>query len=105
MNFQYKTTTLYEKAVHGMFAMLALLAVVYCVILLSLVFSVIERKQNVIASRDLSSQLSSLETRYANVVASINEKDLIQNGFSRVDGASFAVRKDEIASYTVLYAR
>lgn len=104
MNFQYKTTAIYEKAVHGMLFSLALLAVVYCVILLSLVFSVIERKQNIIASRDLSSQLSSLETKYANVVASISENDLIHNGFSRVDGATFAVRKDDIASYTVLYA-
>jgi hypothetical protein len=73
--------------------------------ILSLVFSVIERKQNTLVSRDLSSSLSSLETKYANIVSSITENDLAQNNFTRVDGATFAVRKDNIASYTVLYAR
>jgi len=105
MNLNYKTTTLYERAVHTMLGTLCVLALVYCVVLLSLVFSVIERKQNTIASRDLSSTLSSLETRYATIVSSITESDLIANDFTRVDNATFAVRKDDIASYTVLYAR
>ena len=81
-----------------------MLALVYCVVLLSLVFSVIERKQNMIATRDLSSSLSSLETKYASTVASISEKDLDYANFTRVDSTTFAVRKDDIASYTVLYA-
>lgn len=104
MNLQYNTTTLYERAVHYMAGTLVTLALVYCAVLLSLVFSVIERKQNTLASRELSSELSSLETKYANVVSSITESDLQARGFSRVDGATFAVRKDDIASYTVLYA-
>ena len=88
-----------------MLGTLCILALVYCAIILSLVFSVIERKQNTIASRDLSSEHSSLEATYANIVSSISEKDLIENNFTRVDSATFAVRKDDIASYTVLYAR
>jgi hypothetical protein len=84
---------------------LCVLALVYCAIILSLVFSVIERKQNTLASRDLASELSSLETKYANIVSSITESDLAEKDFTRVDGATFAVRKDDIASYTVLYAR
>ncbi len=87
-----------------MLGTLCVLALVYCIVLLSLVFSVIERKQNTIASRDLSSQLSTLEMKYANIVSSISESDLIANDFTRVDNATFAVRKDDIASYTVLYA-
>ena len=105
MNIHYKTTTFYERSVHTMLGALGVLALVYCVVLLTLVFSVIERKQNVIVSRDLSSQLSSLETKYANIVSSITETDLARSDFTRVDGATFAVRKDDIASYTVLYAR
>ena len=101
---QYKTTAFYERTVHTMIGTLSVLALIYCAILLSLVFSVIERKQNTISSRDLSSQLSSLETKYANTVASISENDLALNDFTRVDNATFAVRKDAIASYTVLYA-
>lgn len=102
---RYHSLTLFERTVHTMFGTLLLLAVVYCIVLLSLVFSVIERKQNALASRDLTSELSSLEMKYANTVASINDSTLAQNNFKRVDGTTFAVRKDPIASYTVLYAR
>lgn len=98
------TTTLYERVVHTMLGTLCVLALIYCAIILSLIFSVIERKQNTLASRDLSSTLSTLETKYANIVSSITEKDLSDRDFTRVDSASFAVRKDDIASYTVLYA-
>ncbi len=105
MNLTYKATNFYEKAVHTMLGTLCVLALVYCAVLLSLVFSVIERKQNISATRDLSSQLSSLEMKYANIVSSISEADLVANNYTRVDNATFAVRKDDIASYTVLYAR
>jgi hypothetical protein len=104
MTLKYTTTNFYERAVHTMVGTLVVLAFVYCGIILSLVFSVIERKQNTIATRDLSSELSALETKYANIVSSISESDLAKNDFTRVDGATFAVRKDDIASYTVLYA-
>ncbi len=105
MNLHYTTKTFYERTVHTMLGTLCVLSLIYCAILLSLVFSVIERKQNTIASRDLSSQLSALEMKYANIVSSISENDLAINNFTRVDNATFAVRKDDIASYTVLYAR
>ena len=88
-----------------MLGTLSVLALVYCVVLLSLVFTVIERKQNTVATRDLTSQLSALEANYANQIASINESKLVENHYTRVDGTTFAVRKDAIASYTVLYAR
>lgn len=105
MSLKYQTTTLQERTVHAMLGTLSVLALVYCVVLLSLVFSVIERKQNTIASRDLTSQLSALEANYANELASINDTVLVANNYTRVDSTTFAVRKDAIASYTVLYAR
>lgn len=105
MNHTYKTTTLYERIIHTMIGTLCILAVIYCLVLLALVFSVIERKQNIATSKELVSELSSLEANYANTVASINESVLLANNFTRVEGATFAVRKDPIASYTVLYAR
>lgn len=105
MNHTYKTTTLYERIIHTMIGTLSILAIVYCLVLLALVFSVIERKQNIVASKELVSELSSLEANYANTVASINESVLAAHNFTRVEGATFAVRKDPIASYTVLYAR
>jgi hypothetical protein len=105
MNLNFKSITLCERTVHTMLGTLSVLVLLYCVVLLSLVFSVIERKQNTIASRDLTSQLSSLETKYANKIASIDDSVLAANKYSRVDNTTFAVRKDDIASYTVLYAR
>ena len=102
---QRQTLTLIDKTVQTMFGALIALALIYCVVLLSLVFSVIERKQNTLASKDLTSELSMLEAQYANKVSSINDAVLATNGFNRIDGGTFAVRKDPIASYTVLYAR
>lgn len=95
----------FQKTVHTMLFTLVVCAVVYCAVLLSLVFSVIERKQNIISSRDLTSQLSQLEMKYANTVASISDAQFTQYGYHRVDGTTFAVRKDPIASYTLLYER
>ncbi|MDB5260256.1 MAG: hypothetical protein JWN37_487 [Candidatus Nomurabacteria bacterium] len=105
MKYKYKSINLYERTVHTMFGTLLILGIIYSVVLLSLIFSVIERKQNTLANRDLTSELSSLETSYANQVATITDSKLLANNFKRVDGATFAVRKDEVASYTVLYAR
>lgn len=79
------------------------LAILYCIILLSLVFSVIERKQNLLSSKDISSRVSALETRYANEVGSINDSTLAMRGFVHIENATFAVRKDPIASFSVLY--
>ena len=105
MSHHYQSTNLYERTVHTMFGTLGFLILIYCVILLSLVFSVIERKQNTLVNRDLTSQISALEVSYANKVSSINDSVLVANNYTRIDSTSFAVRKDAIASYTVLYAR
>lgn len=105
MHSFYKTASLYERTVHTMLGILAVLAVTYCAVLLSIVFSVIERKQDTLAIRDTSSVLTSLEAKYANTVASIDEAVLLENNFVRINSTTFAVRKDAIASYSVLYAR
>jgi hypothetical protein len=95
----------FQKVVHTMLFTLVICALCYIAVLLSLIFSVIERKQNILSSRDLTSKLSSLEMEYASKVALINEEVLLAENYKRVDGTTFAVRKDPIASYTVLYAR
>lgn len=103
MHLTYKNFN--QRIVHTLAGTLALLVLIYVCVLLSLVFSVIERKQNIIATKDASSLLSGLEGNYANTVSSITEKELQEAHFTRIDNTTFAVRKDEIASYTVLYAR
>lgn len=101
---RHTTQIFNQKVVHSMLVTLMVLAILYCVILLSLVFSVIERKQNIIATKDLSSQISALETRYSNQVNSINDNILAAHDFSHIDNTTFAVRKDPIASFSVLYS-
>lgn len=104
MSHRFQSVTFFERSVHTMFGSLAVLALIYCIVLLSLVFSVIEKKQNALTSRDLTSTLSVLESKYANTVESINDSALAVHDYQRVEGTTFAVRKDAIASYTVLYA-
>lgn len=101
----YKTMTLRERIVNSMLAAIVVLAIAYCVILLSLVFSVIERKQAISSTKDLVSKLSAVESSYANEIARISDTVLSQKEFVRLDGATLTVRKDPIAGYTVLYER
>ena len=105
MKLKYHSAHFLQKTVHTMLFTLGALALCYCVVLLSLVFSVIAQKQNILASRDLTSELSSFEMKYASTVAAIDDNELNTRGYKRVDSGTFAVRKDAIASYTVLYAR
>lgn len=94
-----------ERVIHTMFATIALLVVVYTLVLLALVFSAIERKQSLLAVRDITSSLSQIEQEYAVRLADINDHTLAAHNFTRIDNSTFAVRKDPIATYTVLYGR
>jgi hypothetical protein len=93
------------KTVHTLLLSLLVLAACYVLVLLSLVFSVVERKQNMLAIKEASSNVSSLENEYASYVASISDITLQESMYKKIDTTTFTVRKDEIASYTVLYAR
>jgi hypothetical protein len=104
MSPRYHSVTLIQRSINTMFGTLIVLALIYCAVLLSLVFSVITEKQNTLASRDLTSTLSMLEAKYSNTVASIDNTTLAANHYTHIENATFAVRKDPIASYTVLYA-
>lgn len=102
-NTFYKATNLQERIVNSMILTVLVLALVYCMVLLSLVFSVIERKQAIASTKNLVSQLSTVEMQYSNEITKINDVVLASKNFVRVDGATLTVRKDPIASYTVLY--
>ena len=102
-NTFYKATNLQERIVNSMILTVLVLVLIYCVVLLSLVFSVIERKQALASTKDLVSQLSTVEMQYSNEITKINDTVLAAKNFVRVDGTTLTVRKDPIASYTVLY--
>lgn len=102
--YKFQSQTTEEKIIHIMIATIVLLVITYCLVLLSLVFSVIGQKQNAITIKDLSSKVSYLESSYSNEIAKIGDVTLKENNFKRVDG-SFAVRKDPVASFSLLYER
>lgn len=103
-NYNLQNQTLQEKLIHAMIGTIVVLVIIYCAILLVLVFSVIEQKQNALTIKDLTSKVSYLESSYANTISKINDNVLLANNFKRVDG-SFAIRKDEVASFALLYAK
>lgn len=100
-----KITYLEQKTVQGLFSLFCLLCIVYCVVLVSIVFSVIERKQSTLASTNLTNQLMETENKYADTLATLDDDTLFDMGFRKFDATSFAVRKDPIATYALLYAR
>jgi len=82
-----------------------MLCIVYCVILVAIVFSVIQRKENALASTTLTNRLMEVENHYADTLATLDDSTLASLGFHKFDGTTFAVRKDPIATYALLYAR
>ena len=98
-------TYLEEKTVQGLVSVFLILCALYCVLLISIIFSVIERKQNTLAVNNLTNQLMETEGRYAAIIASLDDSKLRELGFGKFSATSFAVRKDPIASYAILYGR
>lgn len=91
--------------VHTLFSILGVLLAVYLGILLSLVFTAIDKKQSILAVKELSTTLSTKEYNYSEAVLAISESSLKDFGFQKITSSTFAVRKDPIATFTLLYER
>jgi hypothetical protein len=94
-----------EKGVHTLLTVFGLLCIAYLIVLLSIVFSVIERKQNILATSSIGTDLMRVENSYASTLSTLDDKALSDRGFTRFESTHFAVRKDPIATYALLYAR
>ncbi len=105
MALRYKTKTTEQKLANVMIFTIVVLAIIYCCMVLSIIFSAIERKQDLLAIKDITSKISYSENDYADKVASIDSTALEQKGFVKINNATFAVRKDPIASFSLLYER
>ena len=105
MNKTLRHSYLIEKTVHGLLSLFGFLCIAYLIVLLSIVFSVIERKQDVLTSSNVGNDLMMVENSYASQIATLDDKALTDRGFTRFEATHFAVRKDPIASYALLYAR
>lgn len=100
-----KSTYLEQKTIQALLSFFCILSVAYCSILVAIVFSVIERKQNVVTVTNLTNQLMEEENRYASTLSTLDGTTLSKIGFEHFDATTFAVRKDPIATYALLYAR
>ena len=105
MNKTLRHTYLTEKTVHALLSLFGVLVIAYLIILISIVFSVIERKQDVLATTAIGNDLMRVENTYASLLSSLDDKALRDRGFTRFEATHFAVRKDPIATYALLYAR
>lgn len=105
MNKTLRHTYLTEKTIHALLTLFSLLCIAYLIILISIVFSVIERKQDVLATSSIGNDLMQVENTYASLLATLDDKALTERGFTRFEATHFAVRKDPIASYALLYTR
>lgn len=104
-NLKYNTTTIQERTAQSLLLMVILLALVYCGLLISIVFSVIEQKKNNISSVAISSKLTTIENKYSSQIALLNDSKISSLNYKHITSTSFAVRKDNVASYTFLYER
>lgn len=100
---KHNTTSIQEMTAHSLLLAILVLAAIYCALLISIIFSVIEQKKNNIASTDLSSKLTSIENKYSTQIATLNEVKISNLNYKHINSTSFAVRKDNVASYTFLY--
>jgi hypothetical protein len=105
MNQKLTHSYLLEKGVQTLFSLFCILCAIYCVILISIVFSVIERKQATLSANNLTNSLMQIENNYAGALSTLDDKALADRGFHRFEATQFAVRKDPIATYAFLYAR
>ncbi len=105
MNKTLRHTYLTEKTVHALLSLFGVLCIAYLIVLLSIVFSVLERKQDVLATASIGNDLMRVENSYASLLGTLDDKALSDRGFSRFESTHFAVRKDPIATYAFLYAR
>ncbi len=104
-NLKYNTITIQERAAQSLLVGILVLAAIYCVLLISIIFSVIEQKKNNVASIDITSQLTSIENKYASQIALLDDTKMASLNYKHITSTSFAVRKDNVASYTFLYER
>ena len=105
MNKTLRHTYLMEKTIQSLLSLFGILCIAYLIILISIVFSIIERKQDVLATANIGNDLMRVENSYASLLSTLDDKVLTDKGFTRFEATHFAVRKDPIATYALLYAR
>lgn len=94
-----------ENIVKVLFAILTILIVCYSLTLLSLTGNAITVKKLSIQIKKTETDIARAERDYSNSISSLNASHFSSFGFAMATNSTFAVKKDEIATFSVLYER
>lgn len=101
----YAQLTVKENIVKILFAVLTVLVICYSLTLLSLTGNAITVKKISIQIKKTETDIARSERDYSNLISSLNANHFSSFGFSLASNSTFAVKKDEIATFSVLYER
>jgi hypothetical protein len=101
----YKETLTKEIIIKFLLALLFCLVIAYSSILLSLTGNAISYKKLSLQTKKTTSEITKVERTFAGVLTELNSTNFQSFGFAVVGNSSFAVKKDAIASFSVLYEK
>lgn len=101
----YTQIAIKEQMVKVLFATLTVLVVCYSLTLLSLTGNAISVKKLSIQIKKTETDIARVERDYSNLISSLNTNHFSNFGFTLATNSAFAVKKDEIATFSVLYER
>jgi hypothetical protein len=85
--------------------LLGVLIVSYSLTLLSLTGNAITLKKLSLQMKRTDTEIAKTEREFSNTVTTLNASSLQTFGFTSVNSSSFAIKKDDIATFSVLYER
>ncbi len=94
-----------ESVTKGLVLILLILVVCYSVTLLSLTGNAISLKKLSLQIKKTSVQIVKTEKAYTTLISLIDTSYVKNENFNVVSNSSFVVKKDDIATFSVLYER
>lgn len=102
---QKQITISKEKISKILTLFLGVLVVIYSLTLLSLTGNAITLKKLSLQIKKTDTEIAKTEREFSNNVTTLNASSFQAFGFTTVSNSSFAVKKDDIATFSVLYER
>ncbi len=102
---QQNITLSKEKISKILALLLGLLVVLYSLTLLSLTGNAITLKKLSLQIKKTDTEIAKTERAFSNSVTALNAGNFQTFGFKAVSNSGFAIKKDDIATFSVLYER
>ncbi len=99
------TTINKETIVKSLVLILTCLVVTYSLVLLSLTGNAISFKKVSLKIKKTEVEVAKVERDFSKILTDVNASNFNTLGFASVENSSFAVKKDNIATFSVLYER